>query len=101
MNRKTSLPDDLKGLGRKSIECLNSIGIYTKADLERIGPVNAFIKLKRELKGMKPSLNLLYGMVAVVEGIHWREVAKNDKVRLLMELESHADLNKILDENSD
>lgn len=85
---KNATPQDLKGLGPKSRQCLMAIGIYSKSDLERMGPVNAFIKIKHQCRELKPSLNLLYGLVAALEGVHWREVARNDKYRLLMELES-------------
>ncbi len=85
----------LKGLGLKSERCLNEIGIRTKNDLEAIGPVQAFLKLRTECS-TKPSLNFLYAMVGALEGRHWADIAKSEKGRLLMELEGYQELEQIL-----
>lgn len=90
MNDKDSLK-----IGPKSEQCLNSIGIYTKSDLVKMGAVPAFLKMKREQSNFKPSLNLLYGLVAIIEDVDWRDVAKFEKGRLLMELEGHKSLEEI------
>lgn len=76
----------LKGLGPKSERCLHEIGIRTQEDLEAIGAVRAFIKLKKECS-IKPSLNFLYAMIGALENEHWVKIAKNERGRLLMELE--------------
>ena len=85
----------LKGLGAKSEKCLNEIGIESKADLEKIGAVRAFIKLKNECS-TKPSLNFLYAMVGALENEHWVNIAKSEKGRLLMELEGFRELEELL-----
>jgi DNA transformation protein len=85
----------LKGLGQKSEKSLSEIGINTKADLETIGPVRAFIKLKKECS-IKPSLNFLYAMVGALENEHWANIAKSEKGRLLMELEGYRELEEML-----
>ena len=85
---------DLKGLGPKSEKTLNKIGIYTKADLQKIGAVKAFIKLKKE-SDFNPSLNYLYAMVGALENKHWTEIAKAERERLLFELEGYDELEKI------
>jgi DNA transformation protein len=81
--------NDLKGLGPKSMQCLNEIGIFTKADLEKMGAIKTFVKLKWECTSMKPSLNLLYSLVGALEGVHWKEIAKTEKARLLIELDAY------------
>jgi DNA transformation protein len=86
---------DLKGLGPKSEEWLNEVGILTSDDLRTIGAVRAFIKLKKECS-VKPSLNFLYAMVGAIEDRHWAEIAKSEKGRLLIELEGCRELEKIL-----
>lgn len=86
--------DELK-IGPKSKICLNKIGIYTKSDLVNIGPVPAFIKMKQELPDFKPSMNMLYGLVAIVEDVDWRDVAKFQKGRLILELEEYMDFQSI------
>ena len=87
----------LKGLGPKSERCLNEIGIKTKADLEKTGPVRAFLKLRKECR-TKPSLNFLYAMVGALEERHWADIAKSEKGRLLMELDGYQELERILKE---
>ena len=84
---------DLKGLGPKTEKQLNDIGIYTKADLTQIGSIKAFIKLSND-SDIKPSLNFLYAMAGAIEDKHWREIAKNDKGRLLIELEEMIEIEK-------
>ncbi|MGR8931618.1 MAG: TfoX/Sxy family DNA transformation protein [Gammaproteobacteria bacterium] len=85
----------LKGLGPKSEKCLNEIGINTKKDLEKIGAIRAFIKLRNEYS-IKPSLNFLYAMVGALENEHWANIAKSEKGRLLMELEDFRELKEML-----
>ena len=88
--------NDLKGLGPKSMQCLNEIGIFTKSDLEQMGPIKVFVTLKNECKIMKPSLNFLYSMVGAIEGVHWKEIAKTEKTRLLIELEAYEEMQAML-----
>ena len=85
----------LQGLGPKSEKCLNEIGIKTRTDLENVGPVRAFLKLRNECS-TKPSLNFLYAMVGAIEGKHWVKIAKSEKGRLLLELEGYQELEKLL-----
>ncbi len=86
---------DLKGLGPKSEKCLNEIGIYTSDDLEAMGPIRAFIKLKRECS-IKPSLNFLYAMVGALENKHWVDIARDEKSKLLMTLDGYRELEEML-----
>ncbi len=87
----------LKGLGPKSEQSLNEVGIFTQAQLEELGAVRAFIKLKKECS-VKPSLNFLYALVGALEGRHWADIAKSEKGRLLMELEGFRELEAMLRE---
>ncbi len=85
----------LKGIGPKSEKCLNEIGVYSRQDLERLGPVKVFLKLKKECSS-KPSLNFLYALVGAVEDRHWSEIAREERNRLLAELEGFQELERIL-----
>jgi len=87
----------LKGIGPKSERCLNEIGIKTKSDLEALGPIQAFLKLREECT-IKPSLNFLYAMVGALEDKNWEDIAKSEKCRLLMELEGYQELERLLKE---
>ena len=73
----------LKGLGSASEKQLNAIGIYTKKDLEKIGAIKAYIKLKQ------PHMCFLYALVGALENRSWLDVAKNDKTRLIIELDNY------------
>ncbi len=86
---------ELKGLGPKSEKCLLEIGIRTKDELKEIGAVRAFIKLKKE-STTNPSLNFLYALVGALEDKHWTDIAKEEKGRLVLEVDGYEDLEKML-----
>lgn len=79
--------DRLLNLGPKSAQWLAAIGIRTEAALRRIGPVPAYVKLKRTRGGV--SLNLLYAMVGALEGMHWTEIRRTRRLELLLAVEDH------------
>jgi len=87
----------LKGLGLAAEKTLNKIGVYTKDDLEKMGAVNALMKLKKEYN-IKPHLNFLYAMVGALENKSWLEIAKTEKERLVYELEGYKELENIFNE---
>jgi DNA transformation protein len=80
-------PSALLNLGPKSDMMLASIGIRTHAELRACGAVNALIRLKQS--GQPASLNLLWAMEGALSNRHWRDVAKDDRLRLLTELETY------------
>lgn len=88
---------ELKGLGPKSEKYLQKIGINTPEELEKVGAVRAYIRLKKE-SSVQPSLNFLYAMVGALENEHWIDIAKTEKGRLLMELEGYRELEEMLKE---
>ena len=84
---------NLKGLGVQSEKHLNEIGIFSKSDLEKIGPIQAFMMLK-EKDSLKPSLNFLYAMWGALLDVPWTQIAQEEKASLLMELKASQDLEK-------
>ncbi len=96
----TEEDETLIDIGPKSRQCLNEIGIFTKTELEKTGAVTAFVRMKKECRAMKPSLNLLYAMVAIIEDVHWKEIAKHKKGQLLLELENHRELDGLFRDRS-
>lgn len=90
----------LKGLGPKSEAWLNEIGIYSRNELEQTGAVQAFIKLEQGCS-VKPSLNFLYAMAGALENVHWTQIVKSEKSRLLLELESYRELEAIFKSEND
>ncbi len=85
----------LKGLGPVSERYLDEIGIHTREQLEEIGAIGAYIKLKEQCS-VDPSLNFLYAMVGALEDKHWAKIAKSEKGRLLYELEGYREFEEML-----
>ena len=65
---------------------LAAIGIHSNADLASRGAVAAYAELKAA--GVPASLNLLWAMEGALTGRHWRDVSRDDRLRLLLELEA-------------
>jgi hypothetical protein len=76
---------DLPNFGPKSQLMLAQAGIHSLEQLRDLGAVRAYVQVKRS--GTNASLNLLWAMEGALTGQHWREVARNERLRLLMELE--------------
>jgi DNA transformation protein and related proteins len=76
----------LRNLGPKSEEMLAAIRIRTPDELAARGAIAAFIALKQA--GLPASLNMLWALEGALSGRDWREVARDDKLRLLTELEA-------------
>jgi DNA transformation protein and related proteins len=75
----------LLGLGPKSAEMLTKAGIRTPSDLRRLGAAKAFVKVRSV--SQKASLNLLWALEGALGSRPWQEVARNDRLRLLLEVE--------------
>lgn len=70
----------LKNLGPVSLRWLEEIGVNSLADLERMGPVEAFCRVKA--MGHRPSLNFLYALEGAVRDMDWRELEEGAKAEL-------------------
>jgi DNA transformation protein len=77
---------DLRNLGPKSEEMLARIRVRTPAELARRGALATFIALKQSDASI--SLNMLWALEGALSDRDWREVARDDKLRLLTELEA-------------
>lgn len=77
---------DLPNFGPKSQQMLAQADIRTLEQLRELGAVRAYVQVKRS--GACSSLNLLWAMEGALSGRHWQEVAKHDRLRLLLELET-------------
>ncbi len=71
---------DLKNIGPVSMEWLRAVGITSREDLERIGPVEAYRQIKAH--GFNGSLNLLYALEAALQNIHWTALSPQTKAKL-------------------
>lgn len=75
----------LLNIGPKSAAWLRQVGLRTPEDLAAVGPVGAFVKIKRA--GFRPSLNLLYSLEGALTGCHWQQIPEARREALLAELE--------------
>ena len=80
------MPDTLPNLGPKSKAMLIRSGISTIEQLRELGAVRAYVQVKRVERSA--SLNLLWGLEGALTNRPWREVAKQDRLRLLLQVES-------------
>jgi len=83
----------IRNVGPKSAAWLRQVGVRTTEDLARIGPVEAFLKVKRA--GFRPSLNLLYSMAGALADCHWAELPEDRKQELLSTLDAAESANPI------
>ena len=75
----------LKNLGNTSVNWLLSIGIHNRHELEAIGPVHAYNRIRE--RGIKVSKVLLYALQGALLDIHWTELDSGLKRRLLDDAE--------------
>lgn len=75
----------LKSLGPKSQEMLETAGIHTVAQLQEIGSVAAYAKVKKVWP--KASLNLLWALESALTDVPWQEVSRLHRTTLLLALE--------------
>jgi len=87
------MADKIRNVGPKSAAWLRQVGVRTTDDLARVGPVDAFLKVKRA--GFRPSLNLLYSMAGALADCHWADLPEDRKQELLAGLEAAESANPI------
>lgn len=76
---------NLRNLGPQSAKMLAKAGIMSNAKLKAAGSVAAFLAVKRA--GCTPSINLLWALEGALADQDWKEVARKDRLSLLMQLE--------------
>lgn len=72
---------ELKNLGNTSVNWLRAVGIQSHADLQAIGAVDAYVKVKQ--RGFRVSKVLLYALEGALLDTHWNELAPDLKYELL------------------
>jgi len=83
----------IRNVGPKSAAWLRQVGVRTQDDLIKLGPVEAFMKVKRA--GFRPSLNLLYALAGAIENCHWADLPDERKTALVQAAESAEAANPI------
>lgn len=77
--------EELRNLGPKSEAMLRHSGITSVEQLRELGAVRAYVKVKCNDAGA--SLNLLWALEGALSNRPWQEVAKQDRLSLLMQVE--------------
>lgn len=80
--------DTLPGLGPKSKKRLKDIGISNRKDLENTGAIEAYARLK-DLYPKTVSLNLLWGLYAILHDVDVKTITPDIKEHLQAFLASH------------
>ncbi len=82
-----SILAQLLNLGPKSAQMLVDASITTPAAMRRRGAIATYVAVKRAHP--KASLNLLYALVGALEGMDWKQVQREQKLSLLMQIEDY------------
>jgi hypothetical protein len=76
----------LRNIGPKSAAWLRQVGLRTLDDLAAVGPVDAYMRVRRA--GFRPGLNLLYAIEGALNDTHWQEVPDARRVELVAAAEA-------------
>jgi DNA transformation protein len=77
----------LKNIGPKTRNWLHEVGIHTPADLDRLGAVEVYKRLKERFPE-QVSLNALWGLQAAILDIHWTALPPDMKADLRAQAEA-------------
>jgi len=77
----------LPNLGKVSAQWLLEADIRDFEQLRQLGAVRAWLQVKHN-SSTRPSLNLLYALQGAIDNCHWQQVQKQQRQRLLLELEA-------------
>lgn len=66
---------------------LAEAGIRTVGELQQLGPVKAYLRVKA-LRPRSASLNLLWALAAGLEDRDWRDLSAAEKALLIAEMKS-------------
>ncbi|HBK57505.1 MAG TPA: transcriptional regulator [Xanthomonadales bacterium] len=72
----------LHNIGPKSAAWLRQVGIHDQATLAELGPVEAYVRIRRA--GFRPSLNLLYALEGALCNQHWQEITPERRSELVI-----------------
>ena len=85
MKKKSKL-SHLTNIGPTIEKRLNEIGVYTRSDLERVGPVKAYRWISRNYSNQTiPVCYYLYSLQGALMDVHWNDVPKKMRDKLTTE----------------
>ena len=76
----------MRNIGPKSAAWLRQVGLRTRADVEAVGAIEAFMRVKRA--GFKPTMNLLYAIEGALLDCHWQEIPDARRAELVAAAEA-------------
>ena len=79
----------IRNIGPVSMQWLVDVGVESIEELERIGSVEAYRRV-RDLHQGEASLNLLWALQAGLMDIHWADLPPEIKDQLLAELDEQS-----------
>ena len=82
--------EKIRNIGPKSMAWLRQTGVRSLADLQAVGSLAAFVRIKRA--GFRPSLNLLYALEGAIAGCHWQEIPDARRAELVAQAEAEVAL---------
>ena len=77
---------DLKNLGPTIIKRLEDVGIYTKADLQNVGPAPAYKLMQKKSPKHLHVCYYLYSLEGALKNVHWDDLSDKKKQALLREI---------------
>jgi hypothetical protein len=100
MPRDSATPlTGMRNLGPGTAQWLASIRITTPSHLRRVGPIAAYVRLKRAHRSV--SLNALYALVGAVEDVHWTEVRRTRRLDLLLAVDDYERRHPVAESRAD
>lgn len=93
-HRQDQPSESLLGLGPVSMRVLRAAGITTRGDIEKLGPVQAFLAAKRVNPAV--TLNLLWGIAGAVTDTHWSKLPTEYRSSLLLEYDGLLDAERAM-----
>ena len=75
--------EKLRNIGPKSMAWLRQTGVRSLEDLQAVGALAAFVRVKRA--GFKPSLNLLYALEGAILDCHWQDIPEERRSILIIQ----------------
>jgi hypothetical protein len=82
--------EKIRNIGPKSMAWLRQTGVRSLVDLQAVGALAAFVRIKRA--GFRPSLNLLYALEGAILGCHWQEIPDARRAELVQAAEAEVAL---------
>jgi hypothetical protein len=80
----------LRNIGPKSMAWLRQTGVRSLEDLQAVGALSAFVRVKRA--GFRPSLNLLYALEGAILDCHWQDIPEARRSELIVAAEFEVSL---------